>query len=64
MNGVRLFCITFHSLVAGLFALGALAKPSVYYDPSALCRVLCALGAFTFAWEVYSMISEDGPKAS
>lgn len=64
MNGARIFCIAFHSLIAGLLALGALAKASVYYDPSALCRVLCAIGAFVFSWEVYSMIRGDGPKES
>lgn len=61
---IRILAITFHSLIAGLLALGALAKASIYYDPSALCRILCALGAFTFAWEVYSMISENDPKQS
>jgi hypothetical protein len=64
MNGARIFCIAFHSLIAGLLALGALAKHSVYYDPSGICRLLCAIGAFVFAWEVYSMIHGDDPKES
>ena len=57
MNGARLFAIVLLSIMAGTLALAALAKPSVFYDPSALCRVLCGLGAFTFSWELYSMIS-------
>lgn len=55
---IRILVITFHLLVAGIFAFCALTL-STDLDPRGIIRVCCAFGALTFGYEAYTMIRDQ-----
>ncbi len=58
---VRIAVIAFHILAAGLCALGAFTVSAALHEPTAITRVLCALGALAFGFEAYTMIRDGTP---
>ena len=57
---VRILAITFHLLVAGIFAFCAFTL-STDLDPRGIIRICCAFGALAFGYEAYTMIQDGTP---